>query len=104
MKNIASIIFAGLLAGSLFHPAGVARADDEDRRDIQNERRDLRQDRQQLEALRHKREAEIREGDYGEARRYSQQIQKLENDMHRDRRELGNRDWDDYRGDHHDRD
>jgi len=96
MKNVTSIIFAGLLAGSLFHPAGVVRADDDDRRDIQGERRDLRQDHRQLDELRRRREAERREGDWGEAHKYNDQIQSLENDMRRDRKEVrrGNRDED----------
>ncbi len=102
MKKFTAVIFAGLLGSSLMiHTAGIARADDEDRRD--NERQDLRQDRQQLDELRRHRDAEAREGDRREVRDYNQKIRKLENDMHRDRRELG-RDRDHDRDEHHDHD
>ena len=108
MKNLAAIILTGSLAVSAFHPAVVARADDDERREIQDGRRylrrDLQQDQRQLEELRRRRQAEIREHDYAEAHRYDQQIQQLENNMHRERRELRNRDRADYRGEHHDRD
>ena len=99
MKKIAAVVFAGLLGGSLIQSTGSAHADD-DRRGIHNEWRDLRQDRQQLEQLRRQRNNEAREGDYGEVRKYNRQIRKLENDMHKDRREL--RRGDVYRD--HDRD
>ncbi len=102
MKKFTAVIFAGLLGSSLMiHAAGIARADDEDRRD--NERQDLRQDRQQLDELRRHRDAEAREGDRREVRDYNQKIRKLENDMHRDRREI-RKDRDHDRDEHHDHD
>jgi hypothetical protein len=104
MKKITAVLFAGLLGSSLvIHTAGVARADDDDRRDNRSEREDLRRDSQQLEELRRHRDAEAREGDRGEVREYNQKIRKLENDMRKDRREL-RRDRDHDRDEHHDHD
>ena len=102
MKKFTAVIFAGLLGSSLMiQSAGIARADDDDRRD--SERQDLRRDAQQLDELRRHRDAEAREGDRGEVREYNRKIRKLENDMRKDQREL-KRDRGHDRDEHHDHD
>lgn len=102
MRKSTSLIFAGLLAGSLILPMGRGYADDDDR--PRNRREDLRRDEQQLEHLRRQRRHEIHEGDRDEAREYNEKIRDLREDIHRDRRALRDKRHDRDRDHDHDHD
>jgi hypothetical protein len=86
-----------LLAASLMIPSGRSYADN-DPPGNHGQRQDLREDLQQLEQLRKRRDHELREGDRREAREYNQKIRNLQKDIHRDRRNINERE--DYRRHH----
>lgn len=90
-KNPKSLIFAGLLAGSLLIPSASAWAD-RDPPGNRWERQELRDDFRRLERLRQRRDQERRQGDWREAREYDEKIRDQRREIWQDRRDLYDRD------------
>lgn len=90
-KNSKSLMFAGLLAGSLLIPSMNAFAD-RDPPGNHQEREELRDDFRRLERLRQRRDQERREGDWREAREYDEKIRDQQREIWQDRRDLYDRD------------
>jgi len=86
MKKSISIISLSLLAASLMIPSGRGYADNP--HGNHRQRQELREDRQQLEALRRRRNQELREGDRREAREYNEKIRDQKREIRKDRRDI----------------